>query len=120
MKYLNEDQKKAIIGNRYSYYDYDEQTIKDIAKKDVRELTFKDGSTLVQAMFPDNLICSGLFDNFLIFECHDGERCDPPKKAFSNIDDKKLLKDIIQFFKDNNIEYHETWNKLSKKVYGDE
>ena len=114
MKILNQEQKQQIIGKRYNYYDYDEELIRNIAKKKIIDVDFKEASTLVQAMNPNKLICSGLFDCFLVFECRNGLRTDPPQKAYHNLKDKKLVKEIFDFFKDNNIKYHESWNLLKE------
>lgn len=38
MKILNQEQKQQIIGKRYSYYDYDEELIRNIAEKNVKDL----------------------------------------------------------------------------------
>ena len=114
MKILSQEQKQQIIGKRYSYYDYDEKLIRKIAKKKIYDLTYKEAATLVQAMNPNKLICSGLIDCFLVFECHIGLRVDPPQKAYRNLKDKKLIKAIFKFFKDNNIKYHKSWDELKE------
>lgn len=114
MKYLSDEQKKKIVGERYHYYDYTEETIKKIAEKPLGELTYEDGATIVQAIYPDKLICSGLFDNFLIFECHNGQRKDPPMLAFRYLDDKQLLDAIFDLFETNKIKCHEIWFQRRK------
>jgi len=116
MKVLNEEQQKEIVGSRYDYYAFTKENIEAIASKKVTDLVYKEGATLVQALYPNNLICSGLFDNFLIFECSNGKRTDPPLVAFSNIDNKELCKKIIDFFKKEKIKYHESWDKLYAKI----
>lgn len=116
MKVLNEEQQKEIVGNRYTYYAFTKETIEAIASKNVIDLVYKEGAILVQALYPNNLICSGLFDKFLIFECSHGNRIDPPLVAFYNIDNKELCKKIIDFFEAEQIKYHESWDKLYAKV----
>lgn len=116
MKVLNEEQKQQIIGKRYGYYNYSEELIISIAKKKISDIDFTDASTLVQAMNPDKLICSGLFDCFLVFECHNGLRVDPPQKAYHNLKDKELVKEIFKFFKDNEIKYDKSWDSLKEDL----
>lgn len=116
MKYLTDEQKKEIVGSSYTYYDYTKETIEEIAHKNVKDLVYQDGAILVQALYPKNLICSGLFDRFLVFECHNGDREDPPKFFFHNLDNKELLDKIFAMFKREKIKPHSTWETLRSVV----
>ena len=85
---INENAKQIITTaekGRYSYFDYSKETIQDIASKHPNELTQKTAFTIVQALFPEFLICSGLFDAFLMFEIKDNKRSDPPKFCYDHI-----------------------------------
>lgn len=128
---MNEDFKKEITsaeGGRYNYFDYDFQTIEKIAKVDptTDEFTYNNAATLVQALFPEYLICSGLFDCFVIFKIGNGYRVNPPKYCYSNLasylnnnETKKynlLIEEIIDLFKKNNIAYNKIWDELLNKV----
>lgn len=125
---INEDAKKAITtaeGGRYSYFDYDKKTIQKIAEKRVASLKTYDIRPIIQALFPDYLIGSGLFDAFLMFEIKNGVRIDPPKFYYYNLFSylnnnkekkfNKLLNEIEDLFKKNNIAYHESWEELFKE-----
>ena len=71
--------KKNITSKGYSYYDFSREEVERIAKKNVKEVSTTEIRTLAQALFPQYLQCSGLFDGFLFFEVIDGVRVDPPK-----------------------------------------
>jgi len=122
---IKEEYKKVITEaerRSYSYFDYTKEKIQEIASKDLTELKVKDGFYLVQALYPQYLVCSGLIDNFLIFEIKKGMRVDPPKYYYRNItsylnnDDKNkfnyLAAEIVDLFKVNNIEYNKLWDVL--------
>ena len=112
---------------RYSYFDYDKETIEKIAQKSLREdeLSMNDCFHLVQALFPQYLVCSGLIDCFLLFEIKNNVRIDPPLYCYANLsaylnnnkDAKcnRLVEEIIDLFKKNNINYHNDWDDFLKK-----
>lgn len=122
---INEEAKNIITNARYSYFDYTKEKIQEIANKNLEDLKHKDACVLVQALFPNYLICGGLFDAFLMFEIEDNKRVDPPKYCYSNLtsylDNNKKLKfnhlasEIIDLFETNNIQYNEEWHKLIKE-----
>jgi hypothetical protein len=122
---INEEYKKVITeadSGRYSYFDFTKEKLQEIALKDLKDLKYNDAATLVQALYPQYLICSGLFDCFLMFEIKKGVRVDPPKYYYGDLqsylnNDKKtkfnyLAAEIIDLFKNNNIEYNQDWHKL--------
>ena len=125
---INEEYKRVITSaerGRYSYYDYSKEKAQEIAKKDLKDLTYTNAATLVQALFPQYLICSGLFDSFLMFKIKNGVRQDPPKYYYRDLNsflnnDKgaklnHLATEIIDLFKTNNIEYNKQWDKFLEK-----
>ncbi len=130
---MNKDFKENIISaenGRYIYYDYDLQTIKDIAKVDPQnELTYNNVATLVQVLFPEYLVCSGLFDNFIMFKVKNGRREDSPKYCYRSLDsylnnnnDKKdnlLIEEIVDLFKQNNIDYNKIWDEALERIKGE-
>ena len=122
---INEEYKKVITEaerGRYNYFDFSKEKIQEIALKDLKDLKYNDAACLVQALYPQYLIGSGLFDGFLMFEIKKGVRVDPPKYCYGNLtsylnNDKKtkfnyLAAEIIDLFKNNNIEYNQDWHKL--------
>ena len=66
--------KKNITSKGYSYYDFSREEVERIAKKNVKEVSTTEIRTLAQALFPQYLQCSGLFDGFLFFDVEDGVR----------------------------------------------
>lgn len=126
---INEEYKKIITSAekcRYSYFDYSKEKVQEIANKNLNDLKYTDAATLVQALFPQYLICSGLVDSFLMFEIKNGVRQDPPKYCYMHLDsflnnDKKaklnnLTSEIIDLFKSNNIKYNKHWDMLLEKI----
>lgn len=131
---MNKDFKENIISaenGRYTYYDYDLQTIKDIAKVDptADEFTYNNAATLVQALFPEYLICSGLFDCFVIFKIGNGYRVNPPKYCYRSLDsylnnnnekkDNLLIEEIVDLFKQNKIIYNKKWDEALERIKGE-
>ena len=115
--------KKNIESKRYSYYDFNKEIVEKIAKiNDIEGVSNGDIRILVQALFPQYLECSGLFDSFLLFAVVDGVRIDPPKYFFGNLksylnNDKeakvnRLSDEIKDLFERNNIEYSEMWKEF--------
>lgn len=122
---IDEKHKKVITdaeGGRYAYFDFTKDKIQEIAKKDLSELKLNDTFYLVQALFPEYLISSGLFDCFLMFKIKNGVRVDPPKYCYRNLQSylnndteskfNYLAGEIIDLFKNNGIDYNQNWNKL--------
>lgn len=118
--------KNNITSKRYSYYDFSREEVERIAKKNVQEVSNDEIRTLVQALFPQYLQCSGLFDGFLFFDVIDGERVDPPKyfygtcNSYLNNDDKakvnRLIEEIEDLFEQNEIDCSEDWKKYFRQA----
>lgn len=119
------DWKKNITSKRYCYYDFDRSMVENIAKKNDDELTDRDFRVLVQSLFPQYLLCSGLFDSVVLFDVIDGVRIDPSKYCYRNIysylnnDNEvkvnRLINEIEELFKLNNIACSDDWTKSFKK-----
>lgn len=127
---INNQLKEVIITaekGRYSYFDFNKDVIEKIAQKSLAkdDLKVTDCFYLVQALFPQYLVCSGLFDCFLLFEIKNNYRVDPPIYYYHNLSAylnnnenckyNRLVDEIIDLFKKNNIKYHEDWDKYLKK-----
>lgn len=126
---VDKESKLKIItaeNGRYSYFDYTREKIEEIASKDIKEIKIRDVNPLVQALFPNNLICSGLFHPFIIFEIKDKKRVDPPTyyygsmNSYLNCNDElkfnRLIDEIVDLFTKNEIKCHQSWLDYYVKV----
>lgn len=87
-----EDDKKLIESERYRYYDFTEEIIKQIMSKNISKVTNEEWRILLQMLYPKNMIGSGLFQPILIFKISkSGERVDPPLEAYDCITNKKEM-----------------------------
>lgn len=124
---INEEYKKIITSaekGRYSYFDYDRESVQAVAKKNIKDVKQVDCFILVQALFPEYLICSGLIDCFLMFEIKNNYRVDPPKYYYSTLgsflnNNKEvqanfLIDEIMDLFDKNNIECDNSWREYHK------
>lgn len=112
--------KANITKRRYGYYDFSKEKVEEIASKNVEEVG-NDVRILVQALFPEYLLCSGLFDGFLLFNVVDGVRIDPPVyyycvvNSYLNNDNEakvnRLADEIKDLFESNGIQYSEGWKE---------
>ena len=119
------DSKQKIENARYRYYDYSRDKILEIVSKDIRAVEDHEIREIVQALFPDYLICSGLFDGILLFEIRNGTRVDPPKyfyrnlSAYLNNDEKskvnRLKDEIKSMLEQNEIPYHDSWKEYFER-----
>lgn len=97
-----------------------------IALKNIYDIEIVEAFSIVQALFPNYLVCSGLFDSFLLFEIKDGRRIDPPKYFYNHFasylnDDKvakcnKLIDEIMDLFEQNNITCDKSWYEYYEKT----
>ncbi len=118
--------KKNITSKRYHYFDFSREEIEKIAKKNVKEVTPVEIRTLAQALFPQYLQCSGLFDGFLFFDVIDGVRIDPPKYCYAtcnsylNNNDRvkvnRLIDEIEDLFKQNEIDCSDDWKEYFRQA----
>lgn len=108
-----------------SYFEFNKTNLQEIAKKNIEDLSRDEWFTITQALFPEYLICSGLFDSFIIFVVKNGTRIDPPlyywRDLFSFLNNDKnakvnrLIDEIYDLFVNNNIKWHESWNQYFSK-----
>ena len=119
---LSFDQKdKELIvqaeNNRgYTYYEFTVEKTKDIAAKPVREVDYNEWCSLLQMLYPNRLICSGIFDPFLVFEIVDGKRKDPPKEYWPSINREGssgvLIERFISALAEHGIKPHDSWYEV--------
>ena len=116
-----ENYKNVEMFNRY--YHYNEEIIKKIISKDVRTLESEEWRTLIQMLYPDKMIASGLFQPILIFKIRaDGKRIDPPIEAYDSVDQVKgvencLIFRIIDFIESNStLKLNFTWYEIRKNI----
>lgn len=100
--------------NNY-YYHYTETNIKKIISKDIDEVKNEEWRTLIQMLYPDKMIASGLFQPILIFDIKDnGARKDPPIEAYDSVNE--LLPKIIEFITSNSdLSFHDSWKSFGGK-----
>lgn len=128
---MNKDFKEKIEslgpieGIKYHYYDYDFQTIEKIAKINPisDDLSYTKEATLVQVLFPKYIISANESNDFVIIDPNEPES---PKYCYTYIGSylnnnysKKynlLIKEIIDLFKVNNIDYNKKWDRLFDKM----
>lgn len=114
LNYNKSDKEHIEKSGRYEYYDFTEQIINEITKKDFEDVTYKEWCILIQMVYPQNLIASGLFQPFLVFKIDDdGQRVDPPKKDFDDITSINykscLLLDIMDILESEDLKCHASW-----------
>lgn len=119
MNYKEED--KALIKSAgYIYYDFTEEKVRKIIAKKIKEVTNNEWRTLIQMLYPNKMIGSGLIDRALIFTINPKThgRVDPPLKAYRDLYDNRgkegsLLNQIYNALKKAGLEdaIHESWKK---------
>lgn len=126
-------EKKKAIQKHYRYYEATDDELKVIAAKELgkEDITYPEVCLIIQRLFPNNMIASGLFDAFLIFDVKDdGVRIDPPKDYYhlldmpsqngNNPDDKViLLEKMINHLEDLKIVPHPSWYEVLTKIKGE-
>lgn len=132
LKMLNykEENKKLIENGRYRYYDFTEEIINNIINKKINDVTNDEWRTLIQMLYPKNMIGSGLFQSILVFEIDkDGKRKDPPVEAYNSINDLKrnltkadcLLFRMMDYIeKNSNLKINDSWYKEKEKILREE
>lgn len=120
MNYKDEN-KKIIENANYRYYQYTEEIIKTIIKKDIHIIENSEWRTLIQMLYPKNMIGSGLFQPILIFEIKNGKRKDPPIEAYNGVDDLEngsclLIKIIDYIEKNSNLKFNKSWYIVKNKI----
>lgn len=117
--------KVDAIKIRYSYFDGTHEDLVRIGKKELKELNMGDARILIQKLYPDKMVGSGLFDPILIFDIQDdGKRIDPPELSFRSLDspsnenesEKTLLERMYDYLKEQKIETDQSWKKIITKI----
>ena len=124
MNYKEED--KALIKSAgYTYYVFTEEKVRKIIAKEIKEVTNNEWRTLIQMLYPNKMVGSGLIDSVLIFTISQKthRRVDPPLRAYGDMQDKRgkegsLLNQIYNALKKAGLEdaIHESWKKYCLEV----
>lgn len=117
----HEEAKKRIEEAGYTYFEFNKPKIKAVAlAKDITDIPTAWILSIIQAIFPEYLICSGIFDSVVLFRVANGKRIDPPVHYWRNlnayIDNGKngkqehaLLAEIKDLFEKSGIEPSDSW-----------
>lgn len=122
MDYKVEDKNLIEASNRYKYYSFNKKDIERIVKQNIKEVSEDDWRTLIQMLYPNKMIGSGLFQPILIFKIgRNGKRIDPPIEAYNSLDDLKdgtcLLFRIIDYIEKNSqLKINSSWYKHQSKI----
>lgn len=128
MNYKEED-KALIVGAGYTYYVFTEEKVRKIIAKEIKEVTNNEWRTLIQMLYPNKMVGSGLIDSVLIFTISQKthRRVDPPLRAYGDVQDNRgkegsLLNQIYNVLKKAGLEdaIHESWKEycLEAKANG--
>ena len=121
MNYKEED-KRLIENGKYEYYKFTEEIIKQIVNKNIKEVTNEEWRTLIQMLYPKNMVGSGLFQPILIFKINkNGKRINPPVEAYDSLDDMKeetcLFYRIIEHIENNSqIKIDKSFYQFKEKI----
>lgn len=121
MNYKEED-KELIESAKYRYYEFTDETIENIVTKEIDDVANEEWRTLIQMLYPKNMIGSGLFQPILIFKISKkGKRIDPPIKAYNSLDDIQegtcLFYRIIEHIEKNSkIKINESFYKFKERI----
>lgn len=119
MNYKEED-KALIEGAGYMYYVFTEEKVRKIIAKEIKGVTNNEWRTLIQMLYPNKMVGSGLIDGVLIFTISQKthRRVDPPLRAYRDMHDNRgkegsLLNQIYNALKKAGLEdaIHESWKK---------
>ena len=119
MNYKEED-KALIESASYTYYVFTEEKVRKIIAKEIKGVTNNEWRTLIQMLYPNKMVGSGLIDSVLIFTISQKthRRVDPPLRAYGDMQDKRgkegsLLNQIYNALKKAGLEdaIHESWKR---------
>lgn len=125
MNYKEED-KKLIESANCRYYEFTDKIIENIVSKEMNQVDNEEWRTLIQMLYPQNMIGSGLFQPILIFKISKkGKRVDPPIEAYNSLDDIKedtcLFYRIIEYIEKNSkIKIDESFYKFKERIQAKE
>ena len=110
MDYKEEDKSLIEKSSRYKYYDFTKEKIKQIISKNITDVDNEEWRILLQMMYPNKMIGSGLFQPILIFKINkQGKRVDPPVEAYNKIDKVLLPKIMKHIEKNSELKIHNSW-----------
>lgn len=121
MNYKKED-KELIEKANCRYYEFTDEIIKKIVTKDISNVANEEWRTLIQMLYPKNMIGSGLFQPILIFRINKRvKRVDPPIEAYNSLDDIKegtcLFFRILEYIeKNSNIQIDKSFYDFKEKI----
>ena len=107
-KYRDEIQKNN------TYYEFNQEKVSEALIKDIGTVEDSQLRMLIQLLYPNKLIASGLFQPLLIFNVDDGKRQDPPLEAYNNMIPlvPKILKAAKEVY--GNLAIHDSWKKIEE------
>ena len=125
MNYKEVD-KKLIESANYRYYKFTDKIIENIVSKEMNQVANEEWRTLIQMLYPKNMIGSGLFQPILIFKINKkGKRVDPPIEAYNSLDD--IQEDTCLFYriiehieKNSKIKIDESFYKFKERIQAKE
>ena len=121
MNYKEED-KELVESANCRYYDFTDEIIEKIVSKQMKDVSNEEWRTLIQMLYPKNMIGSGLFQPILIFKISKkGKRVDPPIEAYNSLDDIQentcLFYRIIEYIEKNSkIKIDESFYKFKENI----
>jgi len=117
-----ENDKKLIESANCKYYVFNEKIIENIIKKHIADITSEEWRTLIQMLYPKNMIGSGLFQPILIFKINkNGKRVDPPLEAYNNVNELVnnnclIFRMMDHILKNSKLEFHNSWYETKDKI----
>lgn len=125
--------RKKIEEAGYTYFEwFNREGIQAIAWiRDINEIPSSDLYKIVQAIFPEYLICSGLFDGVLLFRIKNGKRVDPPDHYYGGFNsfldngkngkrEHRLRDEIKDLFEKNGIKPSLSWQNYLEGKKGED
>ena len=116
------EDKELIEKANCRYYEFTDEIIEKIVTKNISDITNEEWRTLIQMLYPKNMIGSGLFQPILIFKISkNGKRVDPPIEAYNSLDDVKedtcLFYRILEYIeKNSNIKIDKSFYDFKEKI----
>lgn len=111
-----EENIKLIESANCHYYKFTKQIVEEIVNKNITDVSNEEWRTLLQMIYPKNMIGSGLFQPILIFEISkNGKRIDPPIEAYDGINKALLSKIINHIEKNSNLKIENSWYEAKDK-----
>ena len=112
--FIQDNKYKVIIENAgFRYYDFCPEKFEKILRGDAQEATDEELRSLIQTLYPDKAVCSGLFDAVLLLDIENGKRKENPSEAYKNLliapeGKESLISRILKIAEENKIEVHKS------------